>query len=445
MSVREVNFDGLVGPTHNYGGLSLGNVASMKSQETRSNPKEAALQGLAKMRRMVEMGFTQGFLPPHDRPHVETLRGFGFTGSDADVIEKVGRDAPMLLRNASSASSMWTANAATVTPSRDSADGKVHFTPANLRAMFHRSIEHPQTERFLRTAFDGEHFAVHPAIPGGGEMGDEGAANHGRLCADHSGQGLHLYTYGRSAFEKRMGAKFPARQAIEASQAIAMSHGTAAEHTVYMKQADEAIDAGAFHNDVVAVANGPVLLYHEQAYENKEATLDEIRRKADVLGFEPIFIEVPADEVSINDAIVSYLFNSQLLTKPDGTIMLLLPVEAEENERTRSWCEKAVASNGPIAETLFMDLRQSMRNGGGPACLRLRVALNDQELAAMHQGFLVDEGKIGELESWAGKHYRDRLTPDDLRDPKLLEANRTALDELTRIMGAPGLYAFQRG
>ena len=442
MTVKEINFDGLVGPTHNYGGLSLGNVASMGNQEAVSNPREAALQGLAKMRRMVEMGFTQGFLPPHDRPHMETLRSFGFGGTDAEVIEKVGKGAPLLLRNTSSASAMWTANAATVTPSLDSGDGKVHFTPANLRAMFHRSLEHQQTEHVLRTIFPGDRFAVHAAIPGGGNMGDEGAANHGRLCADHGTMGLHLYTYGRHAFERREG-KFPARQAFEASQALQRQHQVPDERVVYMKQADQAIDSGAFHNDVVAVANGPVLLYHEQAYENTQSTLDEIRSKAEALSFEPILIEVPADEVSLQDAITSYLFNSQLLTRPDGSVMLLLPVEAEENEATRAWCEQAVAGNGPVAETLFMDLRQSMRNGGGPACLRLRVALNEEERAAAHSGFLLDSGKIDALEAWVTEHYRDRLTADDLRDPQLHQDNRTALDALTQLIGAPGLYAFQ--
>ena len=443
MTVREVNFDGLVGPTHNYGGLSIGNVASMGNQEAVSNPKEAALQGLAKMRRMVEMGFTQGFLPPHDRPHVPTLRGLGFSGTDAEVIEGAAKKAPLLLRNCSSASAMWTANAATVTPSKDSADGKVHLTPANLRAMFHRSIEHSQTEHVLRTIFDGDSFAVHSAVPGGGEMGDEGAANHGRLCADHDSAGLHLYTYGRHAFERRDG-KFPARQAFEAFEGIQRQHQVAGEHAVYMKQADGAIDAGAFHNDVVAVANGPVLLYHEHAYEKTAETLDAIRKKAEPLGFEPTFIEVPASAVSLKDAIVSYLFNSQLLTRADGSMMLLLPVEAEENEATRAWCAEAVSGNGPIAETLFMDLRQSMRNGGGPACLRLRVALNEAELAATHSGFLLDEAKITALENWVSTHYRDQLTPADLGDPKFHEENRQALDALSQLVGAPGLYEFQR-
>ena len=49
-TAREFNFDGLVGPSHNYAGLSFGNVASFSNVKSASNPKQAALQGLAKMR-----------------------------------------------------------------------------------------------------------------------------------------------------------------------------------------------------------------------------------------------------------------------------------------------------------------------------------------------------------------------------------------------------------
>ena len=444
MTAREVNFDGLVGPTHNYGGLSLGNVASMKSTETPSNPREAALQGLQKMRELIRRGFTQGFLPPHERPHISTLRQFGFQGTDEQIVEAAGQTAPILLTNCSSASAMWTANAATVTPRTDTADGRTHFTPANLRAMFHRALEAPFTERSLTTAFAGQRFAVHSAIPGGGHMGDEGAANHGRLCADHGSPGLHLYTYGREAFTRDWQGKFPARQALEASRAVAAQHGISDKQSVFMLQKAEAIDAGVFHNDVVAVANGPALLYHQHAYENTESSLDEIRRKAEPLGFDPIFIEVPANEVSLSDAVGSYLFNSQLLTKDDGSMLLLLPIESEENAQTRAWCEGAVESNGPISETLFMDLRQSMKNGGGPACLRLRVVLDDEDLAAMHPGFLLNEEKITKLEDWVRAHYRDKLSASDLADPQLLREVRDALDALTNLIGAPGLYDFQR-
>ena len=145
MAAYEMNFDGLVGPTHNYGGLSYGNVASQSNSQAASNPKEAAKQGLAKMKALMDMGFKQGVLAPQERPDVAALRRLGFTGSDVEVIQRAAREAMPLLVASCSASSMWTANACTVSPSADTADGRVHFTAANLNCKFHRSIEHPTT------------------------------------------------------------------------------------------------------------------------------------------------------------------------------------------------------------------------------------------------------------------------------------------------------------
>ncbi|MEM9233106.1 MAG: N-succinylarginine dihydrolase, partial [Pseudomonadota bacterium] len=337
MTAREVNFDGLVGPTHNYGGLSMGNVASMSHGGDASNPKGAALQGLKKMRALMKMGLTQGVLLPHERPFVPALRNTGFSGSDSDVIEAAAKADPPLLRNLSSAAAMWTANAATVSPSADTADGRVHFTPANLTAMAHRSIEHEFTGRVLRTYFpEGEHFAHHDAILSGGAMGDEGAANHGRMSASHGDRGAELFVYGRSAFERLPGWNFLPRQALEASESVARHHQLA-DNAVYIRQSREAIEAGAFHNDVVSVANGNVLLYHEYAFEQYEDGFSQIRTLGEQLGFDPVFLEVPDADVPLKDAISSYLFNSQLVTLPEGGMALILPGEAEKTDSTREW------------------------------------------------------------------------------------------------------------
>lgn len=444
VTAHEVNFDGLVGPTHTYGGLSVGNVASMTHGDQPSNPRAAALQGLQKMRTLHGLGLRQGILPPHERPHVSSLRRFGLTGTDAQVIERAAKDHGALLRNCSSASAMWTANAATVSPSADSGDGRVHFTPANLAAMFHRSIEHPFTGLALAAIFRGDRFAHHPAIPGGGAMGDEGAANHTRLSAEHREPGLELFTYGRSAFERLMSVKFLPRQAREASEAVATAHGLDPARAVYTRQSQHAVDAGAFHNDVVGVGNGRTLMYHEHAYEDAGAMRAEITAKAEPLGFEPIFLEVSEDEVPLADAITSYLFNSQLVTLPGGGTALILPTDAEETTSTKAWVDAAVAGNGPITEAHFLDVKQSMANGGGPACLRLRVVLTDDELADVAPGALMDDAQFTALEAWVTDHYRDRLTPTDLGDPQLLDEVRTALDTLTQIMDLGSLYDFQR-
>ena len=445
MTAYEVNFDGLIGPTHNYAGLSFGNVASADNALQASNPREAALQGLAKMKRLAGLGLVQGVLPPHDRPHLATLRRLGFAGSDEAVLAAGATAEPELLRNVMAASPMWTANAATVAPGADTADGRVHFTPANLAAMFHRALEAETTGRILAAIFaDEARFAHHPALPGGSAMGDEGAANHNRFAAHHGAPGVHMFVYGRRGFERTAPTrKFPARQAREASAAIARLHGLDTAKTVFVRQNPAAIDAGAFHNDVVAVANLNVLFHHERAFADTAKMRAEVQKAAGDL--EITFIEAAEDEVPMADAVTSYLFNSQLVSLPgeDG-MTLILPIEARETETTRRYLDRLVAEGGPIARAEFLDVRQSMRNGGGPACLRLRVVLTEDELAAVSGAAILDQGLYDALTAWVGRHYRDRLAPDDLADPALMRESFQALDDLTEILKLGSIYDFQR-
>ncbi|MDG5500772.1 N-succinylarginine dihydrolase [Marinobacter sp. BGYM27] len=441
----EANFDGLVGPTHNYAGLSWGNVASKSNVAATSNPKEAALQGLKKMKLLADRGFVQGILPPHERPHLPTLRKLGFTGSDGQVLSAVARENPVLLAAASSASCMWTANAATVSPSADTADHRVHFTPANLSAKFHRSIEHEVTGRSLRSIFTDEtYFAHHPALPSGSHFGDEGAANHTRLCGEYGKPGVELFVYGQQAFDDSAPApkKFPARQTLEASRAIARLHGLSDERAVFAQQNPLAIDAGVFHNDVIAVGNGNVLFYHDQAFLDEERTLNDIRTR--LAGTELKPVRVSSDDVPLLDAVASYLFNSQLLRQSDGSMLLAVPGECREIASVSAYLDKLVAQGGPISAVEVFDVKQSMRNGGGPACLRLRVVLTDDELKAMHDGVILTDALYERLNIWVEGHYRDELSQADLADPMLLDESRHALDELTGILGLGSIYDFQR-
>ncbi len=434
MTHREINFDGLIGPTHNYAGLSFGNLASLKNKGAASNPRAAVLQGLQKMRAVRALGLRQGFLPPQDRPHLKTLRALGFTGTDRQIIEKASAH-PEILANCYAASSMWTANAGTVAPSPDSADGKVHVTPANLAANFHRAIEGPTTARVLKHIFADERFFVHhPLLPGAMHFGDEGAANHGRLAESHGAKGVHLFVYGLD------GDKFPARQKKRASEAVARNHRLDPANTVFLQQSKAALDAGAFHNDVVGVANGTALFLHEQSFEDREGAHAAIRKAAPYVEI----IEAPKGAVSLEDAIGSYLFNSQLLSLPGGEMALVLPKESEENARVKAFIDETLARNTPINRALYLDVRESMRNGGGPACLRLRIVLSDGELAATNPNFILDDARLDALETWARNHYRDRLTPEDLRDPAFMEEALGALDALTALLGMGRFYDFQR-
>jgi len=445
---REVNFDGLVGPTHNYSGLALGNVASMTHGGLVANPREAALQGLAKMRSLMEAGYAQGVLPPQQRPDLGALRALGFSGSDERVLARAAGEAPQILRAVCSASSMWTANAATVTPSVDAPDGRTHFTPANLQSSFHRFLEPATTARVLAAIFrDEAHFAHHPVLPATPAFSDEGAANHTRLAGDHGEPGVHLFVYGREAFGWGTGEgvtprRFPARQTLEASQAVARQHGLSERQAVFAQQHPEAIDAGVFHNDVIAVGNGPVLLYHEMAFLDETATLEALRER---MSTPLIPVRIPREAVSLEDAVGSYLFNSQLLSNPDGTMTLVVPGECQERESVwRTIQDHLLAGQNPIGEVVVKDVKQSMRNGGGPACLRLRVVLGEAERRGLSGRVLLDAPLYTELTDWVERHYRDRLAPEDLADPKLAEESLVALDELTRILAIGSVYPFQR-
>ena len=446
MKPCEVNFDGLVGPTHNYGGLSYGNVASQSNSQQGSNPREAARQGLAKMKALMEMGFTQGVLAPQERPDVAALRRLGFAGSDAEVIVQAARDAMPLLVASCSASSMWVANAATVSPSADTADGRVHFTAANLNCKYHRSIEHPTTSRVLRSMFaDETYFAHHEALPAVAQFGDEGAANHTRLCRDYGEAGVEFFVYGRSAFDARLPApqKYPARQTLEASQAVARLHGLSEAGVVFAQQNPAVIDQGVFHNDVIAVGNGELLFHHQDAFLDSDGVLAQLQAKLAARGGQLQSICVPRTEVSVDDAVRTYLFNSQLLSRADGTMLLVVPEECRANPRVWTYLERLTARDAGIAEVKVFDLKQSMRNGGGPACLRLRVALKPDELAAVNPGVILTPALYETLNDWVERHYRDRLVEADMADPQLLIECRTALDELTQILKLGSVYPFQ--
>jgi len=441
----EANFDGLVGPTHNYAGLSFGNVASCSNAAAISDPKAAAKQGLKKAKSLADMGMAQGILAPQERPDIHTLRRIGFSGTDAEILNKAAKQAPALLRACCSASSMWTANAATVSPSADTQDGKLHFTPANLVDKLHRSIEPTTTGNILAATFNNSrYFHHHQHLPEHASLGDEGAANHTRLCKNYANVGIELFVYGQEATNPSAPKpqKYPARQTLEASQAIARLHGLSEENTVYISQNPDVIDQGVFHNDVIAVGNQNVLFYHQQAFLDTKNKFDEIKRKFNHSDIH--FIEVPTAKVSIEDAVKSYLFNTQIITLPSGEMAIIAPTNCQENPAVFSYLNELIALDTPIKQVNYFDVKQSMQNGGGPACLRLRVAMNDMELAAVNQHTLMNDELFTRLNTWIDKHYRDRLSVEDLADPQMLLQSRCALDELTQIMKLGSIYQFQK-
>lgn len=395
MALQEINFDGIVGPTHNYAGLSLGNLAAAANAGEVSSPRAAALQGLAKMQHNMALGLLQGILLPLPRPNARFLEGLR---ADAHTD-------PRLTAAAWSASAMWAANAATVSPAPDTADRRCHITPANLVTMPHRAQEWPDTMAQLALAFaDRQHFAIHSPVLS--SFGDEGAANHMRMCASHGEPALEIFVYGQR------GGSFPARQHEQASRAVSRLHSLSPDRVLFIEQNSAAITAGAFHNDVVAVANEHVLLVHELAFADPEAAYAAIREKLP----EADIIIVPDSRVSLADAVQSYLFNAQLVTLPEGGMALIVPTEASENPNVDAWLNDLLKRNGPIRQVLPVDVRQSMANGGGPACLRLRVVADPD---TVDHRFLLDETKLAVIEDCISRHWPQTIAPADVGDAEL--------------------------
>ncbi|HEY3664447.1 MAG TPA: N-succinylarginine dihydrolase [Polyangiaceae bacterium] len=428
--MREYNFDGLVGPTHHYAGLSHGNLASLRHGGEPGNPRSAALQGLEKARFLLSLGIGQALLPPPLRPSLRALHRLGFSGVSRDVLPRALRVAPELLALTASSSAMWAANAATVAPSSDTADGRVHFTPANLSSMFHRSLEAETTTATLRAIFaDSERFVVHDPLPAGALFADEGAANHTRL---ETRQGVaHLFGWGRSADHAGPRA-FPARQTREASVACARLHGLREDQLLFLQQAPQGIDAGAFHSDVLCVGNQQLLLVHELAFAG--APQGELRAR---LGEQFELVVASNAELPVSDAVHAYPFNSQLVTLPDGGMALIAPEESRASPSANAFLQRVLREDNAVRALHYVDVNGSMRNGGGPACLRLRVPLTDQEVAAVSARVVLDDTLYGAVRAWIVKHYRDRVTPADLGDPDFFEANRSALSELSTLLNVP--------
>jgi succinylarginine dihydrolase len=442
----ECQFDALVGPTHNYAGLAYGNVASERNRAQASNPKLAARQGLEKMWQVASWGIPQAILPPLIRPQTAWLRHLGFTGTNLEIIRQAARTEPALLAAAYSASSMWAANAATVSPSPDTGDGRVHFTPANLASSLHRSLESHEMLPVLQAMFNSEaSFCVHPTLPGAVALTDEGAANHTRLVGEWHQGGIEWFVYGRDALNSQAphSQRYPARQTLQASQAVARRHGLSTDRTWFSQQNPVAIDAGVFHNDVICVGHRGLVLIHQEALLHQAAALQALRNRYESLYDQPLLVaEIPSASLSLEAAVQSYLFNSQLLTTSDGRTVLLCPQECEAVPAAQAALSGLLAGEftqgrSPIDSIKVLDLRQSMNNGGGPACLRLRVLLNRAERKAVRGRVWLDQALYADLQSWVDRHYPDRIEPHDLSDPDLALRSWAALRELQQIIELP--------
>ncbi len=434
---HEWQFDGLVGPTHNYSGLAHGNLAAQNNAGNVSNPRAAALQGLEKMRFVSSLGVKQAFLPPHFRPFLPELKRLGFSGDTGEMLKQAADYSPVLLAALYSSSFMWTANAATIAPSCDTGDGKLHITPANMTSHYHRHIEAGHSYDILSKIFHNKnYFSVHNPLFPNALFGDEGAANHMLINNKHGESGVHIFVYGEDKKNQKKPAKYPARQQRMASEAVARLHQLNPENCIYIQQAPEVIDQGVFHNDVIAMNTTRRLIAHTESFTPEDkARLQEFAARQQELRY----CEITCAELPVADAVSSYLFNSQLLDLGGDRFVLLAPTESENTPRAHNTLEK-LKSDGVLSEVYYRDLRESMCNGGGPACLRLRVTMTEEEGAAIHPGIILTEDRYHSLKQWIEKHYRDRLHPDDLRDPKFVSELELAYLDLEKIIEMPGIY-----
>jgi succinylarginine dihydrolase len=411
MPFFELNLDGLPGPTHHFGGLGYGNRASKANANSVSSPLRAGLQAIEKLKRMVDLGGVQGVLPPHPRP-VALANG----------------------QRIYSSSAMWTANAATVTAARDSTDRRVHFTPANLVSNLHRAVETPFTTRLLRTLFaDPSFFVVHDPVVN--SFPDEGAANWTRLQGPN-GNGLYIAVYGRSVGNPTpLPPTVVPRQSREALEWIISQHGLDPSSVLMVQQAPAAVESGVFHNDVIATGFGELMMMHELAYTVPFGDIEAaIRNKLPSARV----IEFLNEELSLSDAVDSYWFNSQWVQTPDGRLVMIAPDSCRQLPR-RDRLERRVLDAG-VSEIQWMDLSESLKNGGGPACVRLRVPLDDGALASVHSGVIMNLSRLTEISSWMKRWYRDTLSAAELDSPVLHQEACDALCELGYILNLAELF-----
>jgi succinylarginine dihydrolase len=434
MIYQEVNFNGIPGPTHLFAGLGMGNIASMSNEGQLSHPQKAALQSLEKIKFLARLGSVEAIIPPHRRPYLDILNFYGYSGTPQERIVQAYALDPKVFKAIFSSSSMWTANSATVTPSLDSLDKKVHITPANLKTNFHRSFESQVNYRIIRKIFKSGHFSIH--APLNTSYPDEGGANHVRLAPRHGSRGVELFVYGEQPSPDNENLKFPSRQSHLASQQLIDLHQV--NSYVLACQSASAINAGVFHNDVISTGNENVFLYHESSFLNTSKLIDELKKKYNAISNdELICIEINSTDLSLDDAVKSYLFNSQIVSlEAPYRMVLVAPMESKTNPDAKKIIDRIIADpKNPISEVHFFDLNESMKNGGGPACLRLRVLLSEQERESCDQKFFFNDELFERLGNWIMDYYPVNLRIETLLQPSFYEKTTKSFDELELIFG----------
>ena len=429
----EIQIDGVIGPTHHFGGLGVGNVASQRSQWRTSHPRSAALEGLAKMEQVAALGVPQFFLPPLVRPDWQFLEQHGYRGERSDILKRCSDENPKLLSAAYSSSFMWTANAATTASGLDTRDGCSHAVIANLCASIHRGIEARGRWLQFKSWTEGiPQVEIHHPLKVDTELRDEGAANHMRLCgASGSGTGLHLFVHEPVAsLEQNAAPKFRSRQGKRASELVADRLQLPWSRRIFLEQTQRAIDAGVFHNDVIATSHRNLLLCHEDAFVDQPDILNQVSKAFERCVGEPLHvIEVRRTDLPLEEAVRTYLFNSQIVSGSDEAMHLICPQQCFESEATRGLIDGWISDVGnPIQDVAYVPLSESMANGGGPACLRLRWTLPESILDSRLSVWRWTPERGEKLRAWIDRYYSDRLQFEDFQSLEFAEQATVAVN-----------------
>ncbi len=443
--VIEVNIDSLPGPTHHFGGLGVGNLASLEHRGKASSPRAAALQSLDKAQRVSDTGTPQFLWLPPVRPNLNLLRMVGFEGSESEVVARAGEESPELLSAAFSGAFLWTANAGTITSAMDSSDQRYHFTPANLISSLHRFTETAERGVAMQNMFSSQSsqrassqirssLVSHSALPCIVPLRDEGAANHMRLSDATGNNAINVFVYGAEAFER---SKFLPRQTLQCCQAIARQHRLAPENTFFVAQKPEAIAAGAFHNDVVATSHYGFLLFHEDAFEDVGESLTPIVDRYQALTKRRLTLrEVKSSELPLEDAVSSYLFNSQIVGTADN-MTIFCPQQCKTVQAASAVVDSLLHDgDNPIRRAEFVELDQSMAGGGGPACVRLRVPITRElEQAGWGDNYRLTPQRSEALRLAIEAHYPMRLTLSELGSGDFIAEAHRAREAVYAAMG----------
>lgn len=434
----EVNIDALVGPSHHFGGVGVGNKASQNSTRKPSHPRRAALEGLRKAQVVAELGVPQYVLPPLRRPLLGYLQRLGFTGEFDEQCAQARHAEPSAYSATFSSAYMWAANAGTVAPACDCYDECTNILLANLSSSWHRWYEHSGRDIQLKRMFAGSDLNpfIHPALPPVGPLRDEGAANHMRLCNVAGDIGLHVFVYGESEDGPRPKVNI-ARQTLAASRATARLLGLDPARTFFLQQHPDAIDAGVFHNDVIATSHRHLLIMHERAFINAESELQRLGEAFEsATGTALKIITVSEEELTLADAVKSYLFNSQLLTPAhDANSMVMLcagqcQVMPPVRQLIRRWL---TANDIPINDVRYVQLDESMSGGGGPACLRLRMPLPAEAIESFAPNYRLTDELLRRLIKLVDDFYPEQLKWESLSSSENLERYERAFLEFERI------------